>query len=93
MVISHKLLFQVFMDVRNSYNYLDRGPCMEILRGYEMCQNTVRLISHHWGNLLFVPKTSRFLGMDFGTGRLFMQDDPASPIIFNIVVDAVVRLV
>ena len=27
-------LFQVFIDVRKSYNFLDRGRCIEILRGY-----------------------------------------------------------
>ena len=34
-----------------------------------------------------------FLGMAFGTGRGFTQGDPTSPMIFNIVVDAVVRAV
>ena len=29
--------------------------------------------------------------MEFGTGRVFTQGDPASPRIFNIAVDAVVR--
>ena len=32
-----------------------------------------------------------FLGTTLGTGKGVAQGDPASPIIFNIVVDAVVR--
>ena len=46
--ISHELLFQVFLGVQKAYNSLDRGRCMEILRGYRILQNMVRLISHHW---------------------------------------------
>ena len=63
------------------------------MRGYGMRQNTARLIYHHWYNLLFVPKTSRLLGMDFVTGRGVTQVNLATPTIFNIVVDAVVRAV
>ena len=66
---------------------------MEILRGYSMVQITTCLIAHHWYNLLFVSNMIRFLGMYFGTGRGFTQGDPASSVIFNIVVDAVVRVV
>ena len=66
---------------------------MEILRWYRMGQNMARLIDHHWYNQHFVSKASRFLGMDFGTGRGFTQGKPASPIILNIVVDEVLRAV
>ena len=50
-----------------------------------------RLIAHHWDNLIFVPKAKMFIGTLFVTGRGFTQGDPAYPMIFNIVVDAVVR--
>ena len=36
---------------------------------------------------------NRFLGKPFGTGRGVTQGDPAPPMKFNIVVDAVVRAV
>ena len=91
--IAHEPLLQVFLDVREAYNSLDRGWCMEILKGYRMVHNTARLISHHLDKLIFVPKASRFLGIDFGTGRGVMQGNPASPMIFNIVVDVVARAV
>ena len=64
---------------------------MAILRGYGMGQNTARLIAYHSGNLIFVPKAKCFLGTSFGTGIRFTQRDYMSPMIFNIVVDAVVR--
>ena len=84
-------MFQVFLDVRKVYDSLDRGWCIETLRGYGMGQNTVSLIGHHWYNILFVLKARRFLGVVFGTGRRFTKGDPAFPMIFNIVVDAVMR--
>ena len=58
---------------------------MDIMRG--------RLIYIHWDNLIFVPKARRFLGMDFGTWIGVTKGNPASPIIFNIVVDEVARAV
>ena len=42
---------------------------------------------------MIVPKTVKLLGKELRTGRVLMQGDPTSPMIFNIVVDAVVRVV
>ena len=89
--LAHEPLFQVLLDVHKAYNSLDRGRCMEILQGCGMVHNMARLISQHWDNQSFFPKLVRFLGMSFSTGRWVMQGDPATPMIFKIVVDAVVR--
>ena len=56
-----------------------------------MGQRMARLIAHHWDNFMFVLKSKSFLGTPFGTGRGATQRYPASSIIFNIVVEAVVR--
>ena len=45
--IAQKPMSQVFLDVRKSFDPLDRGWCMDILMGYGMGQNMVRLIYHH----------------------------------------------
>ena len=55
---------------------------MEILQGYGIGQNMACLIAHHWDNQRFVPKASRFLGMDFVTGIGVTQGDPVPPMIF-----------
>ena len=87
--IVHEPLFQVSLDVWKAYDSLDRGRCMEIMQEYGMGQRMARLIAHHWDNLMFVPKSNIFLGIPFGMGRGVMQGEPTSPILFNIVVEAV----
>ena len=40
--------FQVLLDVRKAYDSLDRGRCMEILRGYGLGPNLKRLLLLYW---------------------------------------------
>ena len=58
-----------------------------------MGPNLSRLLSHYWGRQQIVPKAGWFLGKSFDTGYGLTQGDPAPPMIFNIVVDVVVRSV
>ena len=44
----HKLLFQVLLDLQKSYDYLDRGTYMDILRGCGLGPNLHRLIQRYW---------------------------------------------
>ena len=48
------------------------------------------LLKSYWGRQRIVAKTGTFLWKDFWTGRGVTQGNPASPMIFNIVMDAVV---
>ena len=69
---------------------------MEILSGNMMVQNTAHLIAPHWDNLIFVPKVSRLIGVDFDIGdesRKATPPPPPTPMIFNIVMDVVVKAV
>ena len=38
-VMVHKPILQVLLDVQKPYNYIDRGKCMDILRGYGLGTN------------------------------------------------------
>ena len=49
-----------------------------------------RLLENYWKQQRIYPKAGNFLGTVFGKGRVLTQGNPASPMIFNIVVDAVV---
>ena len=44
----HEPLFQVFTDVRKYYDYLYRGICTEILRGYGLGTNLHILLHMYW---------------------------------------------
>ena len=60
--IFHEPLLQVFIDVRKAYDSLDRGICMEILRGYGLGPNLQRLLQQYWDRQKVVPKTVKFYG-------------------------------
>ena len=91
--IAHKIPFQVFLYIRKVYDSLDRGRFLLVLRGYGMGPNLALLLTAYWDRQSIVPKTGKFIGKELRTGRVLTQGDPASPIILNIVVDAVVRAV
>ena len=48
------------------------------------------LIKNHQKWRKIPPEAGKCLGADFDTGRGVIQGDPASPMVFNIMVDAVV---
>ena len=56
-----------------------------------MGPNLAFLINNYWDRQRIVPKLDKFLGKDFWTGMGVTQVNPASSMIFNIVVDAVVQ--
>ena len=66
---------------------------MELLRRYGLGTNLSGLIDNYWKRQKIIPKVLKCMETEFGTGKGVTQGDPASPMIFNIVVDAVVRKV
>ena len=89
--IVHDPLFWVFINVRKSYDSLDRGICMDILRGYGLVPRLQRLLQQYWYRHRVVPKAGNYYGCPFSMERGVTQGDPVSSTLFNIVVDAVVR--
>ena len=89
----HDPLFRVFLDVCKACASLGRERSLELLRIYGMETNLSRLLDNHWKWQRIFPKIGNCMGGAFGTGRRVTQGDPASPIISNIVVDAVVWVV
>ena len=72
--LAHEPLFQVFLDITNAYD----SP------------NLTLPLKSYWEGKRIAPNTGKFLGKEFRTGRGLMQGDPDSPMIFNIMVYAVV---
>ena len=41
-------LYQIYLDLRKAYDALDRGRCLEILAGYGVGPNLIRLQKKFW---------------------------------------------
>ena len=63
------------------------------MRGYRLGLNLARLLKNYWKLQSIVPKSVKCIWTAFGTGIGVTQVDPTSPMIFNIVVDAVLQAV
>ena len=60
--LAHQLFFHIFLDVRKAYGLLDRGRCLEILRGYGLGPNLARLLKNYQKRQRIVPKAVNCLG-------------------------------
>jgi len=83
--------FEIFLDLHKAYDAVDRGRLMEILEAYGVGPLTRTLLRNYWDAQKFVARQGGYYGRPFNLGRGLTQGDPMSPILFNIVCDAVVR--
>jgi hypothetical protein len=84
-------LYVIFIDLKKAYDAMDRERCREILVGYGVGPNMLRLILFFWDNALLVCRASGRYGPEFQANRGVTQGGPLSPKLFNIMVDAIVR--
>ena len=42
--IMEEVLYEIFLDLHKSYDALDKGRCLEILEGYEVGTQAIRLL-------------------------------------------------
>ena len=70
---------------------MDRDRCMEIMEGYGVGPNMMRLIRTFWDEQKLVCRAAKRYGEPFKASRGVTQGGPLSPKIFNIMVDAIVR--
>jgi hypothetical protein len=88
---STKPYYMVFLDLKKAYDTLDRNRTLQILEGYGLGANLRRFLSMIWEGDTMVPKQSGYFGKAFKASRGVRQGDIISPMIFNIVLDAVIR--
>jgi len=84
-------LYGVFIDLRKAFDSMDRGRCIEVLRGYGVGPRMLALIAHFWEKAELACRAEGNFGRIFKADRGVTQGGPLSPKIFNILVDAVVR--
>ena len=88
---SDEPLFMVFLDLKKAYDTLNRTQAMRILEAYGVGPNIRRLIQAIWDGDTMIPRQAGYYGRAFRARRGVRQGDIVSPLIFNIMVDAVVR--
>ena len=81
----------IFLDLHKAYDALYRSRCLDILEGCGVVPRACRLLWTYWRRLTTVVRAGGYYGASFKGGRVVTQGDPLSPIIFNVVVDAVVQ--
>jgi hypothetical protein len=84
-------LFMIFLDLKKAYDTLNRPQAMRILEKYGVGPNIRRIIQLIWEGDTMVPIQAGYYGNSFHAERGVRQGDILSPLIFNIMVDAVVR--
>ena len=88
---SDEPLYMVFMDLKKAYDTLDRTQALRILKEYGVGERLLRIISTIWANDTMVPRQAGYFGRAFRAHRGVGQGDIMLPVIFNVIVDAVIR--
>jgi hypothetical protein len=89
--VDQEPLYQIYLDLRKAYDALDRGRCLEILAGYGVRPNLLRLQKKFWDNAKMVCHVGGNYGLPFGAHGGVTQGGPLSSLMFNVCVDCVVR--
>ena len=87
----HVTLKQLYLDMKKAYDTLDRSRTLLILEGYGVGPNTLRIIRTFWERHTVIPRASGYHGRAFRATRGVTQGDILSPMIFNVVVDCIIK--
>ena len=90
-VCESKPLYQIYLDLRKAYDSVDRGRIMKLLEKYKVGPKVRRYIDKVWKNQKYFLRQGGFYSKAVYVQRGCTQGDIDSPIIFNIIVDAVLR--
>ena len=84
-------LYQVYLDLRKAYDSIHRPRVMALLEKYGVGPRIRRYVETIWGDQVFFLRQSGFYSGGIRVGRGVTQGDTDSPIIFNLIVDVVLR--
>ncbi len=88
--MEHYPLYGVLVDLWKAFDLMDRPRCLTILHAYGVGPNMLRLIEAFWEHAALTCRVSGNYGRPFKAGRGVTQGEPLLPMLFNILVDAVV---
>ena len=84
-------IYQVYLDLRKAYDSIARNRVVKLLEKYKVGPNIRKYIYEIWDKQTFVLRQAGFYSGKIDVSRGCTQGDVDSPIIFNIIVDAVLR--
>ena len=90
MAMREDLLYEVFLNLQNAYDSLDRERCMDIIVGYGFGPRTERILQNYWDHLSMVARAGRYHGKSSKGHQGVTQGDPLYHTIFNMMVDVVI---
>ena len=86
-----ELLYEIFMELFKAYDALERDRFLYILEGYRVGPRDCRVLCAYWDRLRMVSRVGSYYGEKFKVFWGVTQGGLLSPIILNVVVDAVVH--
>ncbi len=66
-------LYQIYLELKKAYDALNQTWCLEILAGYGVGPNLLRLQEQFWGNAKMVCHAGDNFGEPFSAGRGITQ--------------------
>ena len=84
-------LYQIYLDLRKAYDSIARNRVLILLEKYGVGPNIRRYIHDIWDKQIFVLRQAQFYSDTIEVDRGCTQGDVDSPIIFNVIIDAVLR--
>ena len=84
-------IYQIYLDLRKAYDSIARNRVLKLLEKYKVGPNIRKYIHDIWDKQIFVLRQSGFYSDAIEVDRGCTQGDVDSPIIFNIIIDAVLR--
>ena len=85
------VLHAVFLDLQKAYDALDQDWCLNILEGYIVGPQTLRLLPTYLDRLQVVAKADGYFVPPFHGYRGVTQGNTFFPTVFNVVVDSVIH--
>jgi hypothetical protein len=84
--IHQRPLYAIFLDLSKAY-----GRTLDIMQGYRVGPNLIRILRNFWESQKTVIRQCGYHSGAFPVGRGVTQGEIPSPIIFNMIVDTIVR--
>ena len=84
-------IYQIFLDLRKAYYSVNRRRAMRLLEKYKVGNNIRNYINYIWEHQKYLLRQAQFYSESFDVFRGCMPGDTDSPVIFNVVIDAIIR--